>query len=256
MKVGKKRFVPDDDDDEEEYEDDVENEDEDEYHDRKRDEYFERERKKRQKKLNYMEQMTEYAQDFIQIIERAGYNADVDQDQDIFVDVNNWTQGNKDFDEICITPLRKWEFDGEWKAEDNNTTETFKTYIGPLDEKMAYMIIQYLNNVLHESVNFERGQDPLDAMNIGIYRIREFETSLLATEWVFHHLLKILKKEKIPKNIIKSKTYQISEPYLTQIFNYVKEYIQINEKARYFNDTLTLNWEYLHDKLKEMGFED
>lgn len=53
-------------------------------------------------------------------------------------------------------------------------------------------------------MNFERGKNPKEALNIGLYTYREFEDDMIAAFWVVRHLPAILGTEDIPEDIFGS----------------------------------------------------
>ncbi|MFA5152761.1 MAG: hypothetical protein WC554_09395 [Clostridia bacterium] len=80
---------------------------------------------------------------------------------------------------------------------------------------------------------FERGLDPKEAMNIGIFSRKNFQTHKEASEWVTNHLTSILKTKNIPKDILNDTTHEgesrqyIHPKYFDEISMYFNKYITI-----------------------------
>ena len=103
-------------------------------------------------------------------------------------------------------------------------------------------------------VNFERGQNPLDAMNIGsLYSIHKFENQDDVINWIIKHLPQILKTKEIPEDIIVSQGYYINDLYINKIEYYINKYTVL-EKDKY--TTFSFSWNRLYRTLKERGYKD
>jgi hypothetical protein len=102
---------------------------------------------------------------------------------------------------------------------------------------------------LDESVSFERGQNPLKTMDIGILNQKKhFPSVKKAMEWVADILPLILGTPEIPENIIKSKNF-INSRYLNKIHKYVEGKLSWNENI------FPWEWDFeLFDILKDRGF--
>jgi hypothetical protein len=76
--------------------------------------------------------------------------------------------------------------------------------------------------------NFERGLDPKQAMNIGIFSKRTFPTDEAGAIFVVHHLPTILKKKKIPGDILWKPhgAHYINKKYAKDIEDYTTKYMR------------------------------
>ncbi|HPI82808.1 MAG TPA: hypothetical protein PK122_06280, partial [Candidatus Paceibacterota bacterium] len=109
---------------------------------------------------------------------------------------------------------------------------------------------------LFESLDFERGQDPKEAIGIGWKSPKHFSSIKDAMKYVADHLPLILGKEEIPANIIKSKNF-INSRYEDDISEYIDEYITWDDDPKMEPWSTELFW-ILQDRgflFEAMDFE-
>jgi hypothetical protein len=107
---------------------------------------------------------------------------------------------------------------------------------------------------IRESVNFERGQDPFNAMNIGtFYSIHDFDYPEKLIDWVIDNMPKILKTTKIPDDIISPNNDNIIYPweYFNKLKDYISKYVTIRGQHTAVDD-ISIG---LLGKLKYMGYK-
>jgi hypothetical protein len=105
--------------------------------------------------------------------------------------------------------------------------------------------------LVRESISFERGVDPKEALGIGIFSPKNFDTYDDAGDFIIEHLEEILRRKKVPKNLIKTgdRTWFLDE-YYDLLYDYIKKYMsKFEDRERDY----ILN--YVHDYFKFIGFK-
>jgi hypothetical protein len=107
-----------------------------------------------------------------------------------------------------------------------------------------------MEKIVRESISFERGKDPKEALGIGIFSPKNFNTYDDAGNFIIEHIEEILRKKKVPKNLIKTgdETWFLDE-YYDILYDYIKKYMtNFGDRERDY----ILN--YIHDFFKHIGF--
>jgi hypothetical protein len=101
----------------------------------------------------------------------------------------------------------------------------------------------------HINEKFTEKSDPIKDMGIGLYVKRYFETPQEYAEFMYNNLAAILRKPKIPDDILYSEDLFINKEYGRVLHKYIDTYVSL---ASRFN-----GWEYqlLHKILKKKGFK-
>lgn len=108
---------------------------------------------------------------------------------------------------------------------------------------------------LEESYHFERGRDPKEAMEIGLFSPKYFSTMQECVDFIISNLSGILKMQKIPDDII----YDLKNPdpdeigslyFREKYFKEIKEYFKKYVKTHIINDVC---WHLFND-LEKKGY--
>ena len=105
---------------------------------------------------------------------------------------------------------------------------------------------------VNESVSFQRGLDPKEVLGIG--NQWEFSSFHDFIEYLILNIPRILKTDKIPKDIIKDGMHLLNIDYSYKIEDFLeKKHAKINNKI------INRNYDWyrgLHNKLKEIGYNE
>jgi hypothetical protein len=114
---------------------------------------------------------------------------------------------------------------------------------------------------VNETINFERGQDPIKAMGVGIVNKKNFDTMEDLVNYLIYRIPDILKTNEIPSDIINQpgKIIRSENPNYYEMFKsfLIQNDIKLKgEPANDYNVGLEMRWNVkLREKLRKMGFE-
>jgi hypothetical protein len=102
----------------------------------------------------------------------------------------------------------------------------------------------------HIILEFIENSDPIKDMGIGLYAPINFKTSEEFAEFMYNNLAAILRKPKIPYDIIYEDEFYINPKYFPILAGYIKTYVTVQGQPILNNE-----YELLHELLKKKGFK-
>jgi hypothetical protein len=110
--------------------------------------------------------------------------------------------------------------------------------------------------LVKESLEFKRGLNPKEAMNIGIFSHKDFESRDEMNNWVANNLTTILRIKKFPEDILNDTTHEgdarmyIHPAYYTKLGAYFQRYMDANIHPEEFHKFLKRKYPNLKSWLK------
>jgi hypothetical protein len=108
--------------------------------------------------------------------------------------------------------------------------------------------------LVRESISFQRGVDPKKTLGIGIFHPKSFASTEEAVKYLIEILPDILKKDKIPNDIIQSDRNHRGD--IGVWFSWKYYYLILDYMRKYMMDvSYTETCIKLSDKLEKMGYK-
>ena len=106
--------------------------------------------------------------------------------------------------------------------------------------------------LVKETIQFQKKRDPKGALGLGIFSVQDFTDPEEAGNFIIENLEKILKINKIPRNLIRTgSTEWFADKYYFPLIEYIDEYLpKINQPRD--KDYIV---QYIHDYFLAMGFD-